>query len=529
MLIRLLEDPRNAGVDPEDEVMWTPPCSDDEATLIVPHSVGESVRDEGDSFSEPIVQLFVDTRRPGTPRGSCLHVHKHSVPMHVCFGPGMQMLSNGWHRDFTGCVVPRLPCRASLCVQGLTPTEVPPVLRSFLTADLGVPSTSTNISCFKAGSVSNLGRSCFSPQAWHLNVPIDPMCPSRTNVAPAPSFTQLRWNLAARVRVTPEHLDRPELRTRPIMSFDWVSGHRTAGAVSSETGQYDRMAIFDVQSHARTRPLPRGWSIEHIVADMLGLFPQLRQVHFLQRRVPGFPSSQIAVTTRAQEPGHFSVPLDFRPFEGRVCTTSLAPGYNHDVVHFVCVRDCPHDRLPRRHFVLVDPDGNPFAIPPLPDAGPDFAVGIPPDAMPQAGEVEAAGPDLRVAEDADEVVAGNGLGLFQIEAVTTGPQASACPDTPFAAPSSTRIAIALTDYVLSNRTCTAGDDLSRPSNGSKVGTLSSLARLQPRQRVPEDAAIAPRQPVTSPLSIPSSHPGDPPSLLSAGGVFKAGTHVQARR
>ena len=151
--------------------------------------------------------------------------------------------------------------------------------------------------------------------------PSDVQCPAHSS-----TFPPLRLQIAASIPIFPSELDRPELRARPITSFAWVTGHRATGAVTGELGQFDRFAIYDTAHHAQVRQLPRAWDLDHIVAEVLSIFPRVRSIRFLRDRLPGMPSVQVSVVMRDAPIGQTVLPLDFRAMEGGICTIRVMPG-----------------------------------------------------------------------------------------------------------------------------------------------------------------------------------------------------------
>ena len=52
------------------------------------------------------------------------------------------------------------------------------------------------------------------------------------------------------------------------------------GGVDS-TSQQDRYALFSVSQHAEVRTMQRGWTIEQLIADVLGVQPRTRSIRIL--------------------------------------------------------------------------------------------------------------------------------------------------------------------------------------------------------------------------------------------------------
>ena len=97
-------------------------------------------------------------------------------------------------------------------------------------------------------------------------------------------FSELRMCLAARVNVEPEEFDRPELRGQPVAAFKWITSCRASGAVL-DASHRDRYALMMTQDHLRLRPLPLGWSLDEVIADVLSLNPRVLGVRVLRARL----------------------------------------------------------------------------------------------------------------------------------------------------------------------------------------------------------------------------------------------------
>ena len=235
-----------------------------------------------------------------------------------------------------------------------------------------------------------LGRSYFAtpPAECETDAKSAPESLMRPRQMPsvASPLPLLRLHLSSQIPIYPAELDRPEVRGRMLTDFAWITGHRAAGAVAEGEGQFDRFAVFDTAYHMRIRHLPRGWTLEHLVSELLSLYPRLNGVTFLQDKLSGLPSVQVSVTTRDFSANQAVLPVDFRGFEGRICTIRVTPGLHPDEVRDICRAQCPQDRLPRRPFSVVRSDGQPLEIPPLPDRPPDHGVGVARDLL--EGEVD---------------------------------------------------------------------------------------------------------------------------------------------
>ena len=118
--------------------------------------------------------------------------------------------------------------------------------------------------------------------------------------------------LTARIEVLPEQLDRPELRNRALSHVRWITAGRAAGAVTDDSYR-DRYVIFATDTHLELRRLPIGFTINDIVADILGTRPNIRSVRFLQERLPGLPPVQVAVQMRSDPDHAWTLPADLRP------------------------------------------------------------------------------------------------------------------------------------------------------------------------------------------------------------------------
>ena len=104
-----------------------------------------------------------------------------------------------------------------------------------------------------------------------------------------PGFSDLRMCMAARVNVEPEDFDRPELRGQPVAAFKWITSCRASGAVL-DASHRDRYALMMTQDHLRLRPLPLGWSLDEVIADVLSLNPRVIGVRVLRARLDALPA-----------------------------------------------------------------------------------------------------------------------------------------------------------------------------------------------------------------------------------------------
>ena len=332
-----------------------------------------------------------------------------AIPLRVCFEDGPTRTCNVFRRAFNNTAAARPSCTHLVAGQsswssqgqrrplssklsdgpfeGAATPQPPFVNRS--------QAPGAHLAGFKEAVCRALAR---PPPCLHdITLALSP-CPSKppTTCLPAQdrTFPMMRLHLASRIPVFPSDLDRPEQRQRAVSSFAWITGFRATGAVQGSEGQFDRFVIYDSAVHVQTRPLPRGWDLDHVVAELLGIFPRLKSVRFLQRKLPNLPSLQVAVTMRDAPPGQEVLPLDFRHQEGRICTVRVSPGMSAEAVYQVCIRDCPHFRLPRTRFALQDCYEAPLRIPHEVDAFPDFGRGVfadyqpmqPPDAAPGVQE-----------------------------------------------------------------------------------------------------------------------------------------------
>ena len=246
--------------------------------------------------------------------------------------------------------------------------------------------------------------------------------PSEGRPAIPGGFSPLRLQLAAMVPVQPEHLDRPEQRNVALSCFRWITAHRAAGAVTDETHR-GRYVIFATDAHLEIRRLPIGFTINDIVADILGTRPHIRSIRFLRERVSGLPPVQVAAHLREDPDDAWILPVDFRPLQGRICTLPIPARSDGDRIVAHCVHDCPTARLPPGAFQVQLPDHSPITALVMPPDAPDFVIGAPyaPPAPLQTGEV--------TGEFEQE-----GLGLFQVHAA-----ASPQPRVPAPAPRAKRL------------------------------------------------------------------------------------------
>ncbi|CAE7779685.1 unnamed protein product [Symbiodinium sp. CCMP2592] len=192
-----------------------------------------------------------------------------------------------------------------------------------------------------------------------------------------PRFTELRMQLASRVQVLPEHLDRPELRNTALASFRWTHEGRASGAVADESFR-DRYVVFTTDAHVETKPLPLGATINEVVADLLGSRPRISSVRFLQSRLAGLPPLQVVARQREDPAGTWVTPVDLRPAQGRICTIALALPAASDLLVAQCMHTCPASRLPSQHFELALPDDTPMQALQPPPVMLEFLKGQPP-------------------------------------------------------------------------------------------------------------------------------------------------------
>ena len=375
--------------------MGSPPVDPDAGGLfaMAKTSLAQDVEVQVLNSSELGSSVQDSLRSPGRLCRSLLHTCRHLMPLRVSFEDSQTPPA-------------RLHCHRIRCFHrcvGQFPVLFGPFYKGAAvkqdTAAYAAPSLSSH---HLAGSKEEVRRALASP---HSGPPLPPAVTLRALVShdgpPAlalpvqdRSFPMMRMHLASRIPVFPTALDRPEQRQKAITSFSWITGFRATGAVQGSEGQFDRFVIFDSAVHMQIRPLPRGWDLNHVVAELLGIFPRLRSVRFLLRKLPNLPSLQVSVTMRDAPLEQEVLPLDFRHQEGRVCTIRVSPGMPPESVYQVCLRDCPRSRLPRRRFTLQDAFGEPLHIPDEADEFPDYGRGAfleqmpmhhPADALPDQG------------------------------------------------------------------------------------------------------------------------------------------------
>ena len=188
-------------------------------------------------------------------------------------------------------------------------------------------------------------------------------------------FSEIRLRIIAGVDLYPADMDRPEVRQQQLSSLDWLTGWRIRGGVGSEA-QQDRYALYSTDQHLQLRTMRRGWSINELIADIVGVVPRVRSVHLLVDRLDGLPAVQVAVTTREASANQFAVPLDLRGARGRVCTLNLEPGLSADTIVRRIAAECPATHAPQQDFHLALPDNTPLHVLPGHAAWPDFVRGV---------------------------------------------------------------------------------------------------------------------------------------------------------
>ena len=227
------------------------------------------------------------------------------------------------------------------------------------------------------------------------------MCPDE--VAPQPwklgpsSFSDIRLRITAAVDIYPSELDRPEVRQQQLSGLSWLSGWRVGGSVCREA-QQDRYALLSTDRHLQLRYMRRGWSINELVSDIVGVVPRVRSVRFLVNRLAHLPAVQVVVTTREASITDSAVPLDFREVQGRICTLNIGPGTPNDFLVRRVFEECPATHSPRQDFQIMLPDGGVLQVFPSHADWPDYVRGVPgvPALWPPQQELEAEDNDEHV-------------------------------------------------------------------------------------------------------------------------------------
>ena len=237
------------------------------------------------------------------------------------------------------------------------------------------------------------------------------------------SFSDIRLRITATVDIFPPELDRPEIRQQQLSGLSWLSGWRVGGSVCSEA-QQDRYALLATDRHLQLRTMRRGWSINELVSDIVGVVPRVRSVRFLVHRLPHLPAVQAVVTTREAAATDSAVPLDFREVQGRICTLHIGPGTPNAVLARQVFEECPATHSPRQDFQLLLPDGGVLQVFPAHADWPDYVRGAPgvPALWPQQPEIAAEDNDDQV--NLLQVAPGRALG--SPVAACSGGKASPC-------------------------------------------------------------------------------------------------------
>ncbi|CAE7614655.1 unnamed protein product [Symbiodinium microadriaticum] len=211
------------------------------------------------------------------------------------------------------------------------------------------------------------------------------------------SFSDIRLRITAAVDIYPVELDRPEVRQRQLSSLSWLNGWRVGGSVCNEA-QQDRYALMATDRHLQLRTMRRGWSINELVSDIVGVIPRVLSVRFLVHRLAHLPAVQVVVTTREAPTTASAVPLDFRDVQGRICTLNVETGTSNDYLARRVFEECPTTHCPQQDFQMFLPDGGVLQAFPAPDDWPDFVRGAPgaPALWPIQQELEVADDDEHV-------------------------------------------------------------------------------------------------------------------------------------
>eukprot|EP00439_Symbiodinium_sp_Y106_P038845 s1587_g4.t1 len=157
--------------------------------------------------------------------------------------------------------------------------------------------------------------------------------------------------------------------------------------------------VFRTGEHVHFRSMPCGWTVNDIIADLVGTFPRLTGVRFIMQRLDHLPPTQIAIATRDDPPNTQTMPLDFRRLQGQICTLALPNGAPPEHVVNLCDQCCPVDRMPRGPYRLTVPDGGDF-LRLEPSECPGFLRAVPP-ALLQAEPLAAEDPIAALPTESD--------------------------------------------------------------------------------------------------------------------------------
>ncbi|CAE7867369.1 unnamed protein product [Symbiodinium necroappetens] len=237
-----------------------------------------------------------------------------------------------------------------------------------------------------------------------------------------PGLVDLRIQLASRVALFPEELDRPEVRGQQVSQFWWFTGFRASGSVG-DTPQQDRFALFTTASHVEVRSMRRGITLDAFITEIYSVVPGLRSLRILLERLDGLPAVQIAATTREAPPLGCAMPVDLRGVEGRVCTINLLPGATTNMVSQEILSSCPPARRPQVPFRLFLPDGRAFVAIPYQVSGPDFIRGR---ALPEHVDEAAHDSEEEALEEDQPAFLQTGIACSAV-AKGSAPTASVCP------------------------------------------------------------------------------------------------------
>ena len=326
-----------------------------------------------DAQSQPVPPVACTASSPSSQHiaqlPSALHQGPHLLPLYATFHFGRQSAYNTWARQ--------LNVLAHKCDKTFT-------------------------LCYKDGSLSNLGRRVGQlpgPEPWEDLAPTEHSTPATCKpdwmLGPS-SFSDIRLRITAAVDIFPTELDRPEVRQQQLSGLSWLSGWRVGGSVCSEA-QQDRYALLATDRHLQLRTMRRGWSINELISDIVGVVPRVRSVRFLVHRLAHLPAVQVVVTTREAPTTDSAVPLDFREVQGRICTLNIGPGTSNALLARRAFEECPATHSPQQDFQILLPDGGVLQVFPALDDWPDFVRGVPgvPALWPQ--------PDPEAEDDVDHV------------------------------------------------------------------------------------------------------------------------------
>ena len=363
--------------------------------------------------------------------------------------------------------------------------------------------------------------------------------------------SMLSYTLAGQIELLPCTLTGP-LPDQPIGDLGAICAGPT------HTGRH-HYTICEPRQNLYHRQADTDWSPQDYLADAAASVHYIaRSAQFLLRPLRAEPSPQIVLTPVWAERSQLSVPVDLRNRQGQVCTVLAAVGDTPErIAGLVAAQGCAfspglYAELTAGLIQLKAADGSTVislaapleqyewlefcdATPVVQDEGTSMmqiAANVHRCVLPchrKGGSLSDPTVDSCASMQVEIANTSSSQPCHWKVGALSEPTVDHCQRSPSAtcvfpavahfSSFSDRAAHATTAPEAPSRLY-EGDEEPLPDKGSKVGTPSNLALLQPRPPIPGNHTLAHQGRVQPSSPVPRAHPGDPPSLLFAGGALQ---------